>query len=192
METSAHNEISLCLFACYMTNIGLQTSTVCTYTSLVRTGLQREYGFPLTLSGWEFRLPRLLKGMKKQFARIRKKRLGFRAKHQRLLHDYFRSRGTEHTPKVLLIHALFATGRQCLARSIEMCPNKAADMDPAKHMTCLGRRPGKCRRQPTSIRGWHRIHSSVAISSEERDQRKRKSAGTSAKRRRHCRRFLLS
>ena len=135
METSAHNEISLCLFACYMTNIGLQTSTVCTYTSLVRTGLQREYGFPLTLSGWEFRLPRLLKGMKKQFARIRKKRLGFRAKHQRLLHDYFRSRGTEHTPKVLLIHALFATGRQCLARSIEMCPNKAADMDPAKHMT---------------------------------------------------------
>ena len=131
-EASTHNEITFCMFATWGMEIGLSANTVCTYVSLVKTRLQREFGFPLMLDQWQFRLPRLLKGIRNVHARVRAGRVGFRAVHHRRMRAAF---GNNMSSEQMLVDALLATGRQCLARSIEMCPNTAAEYHPSEHMS---------------------------------------------------------
>ena len=132
MESSVYNEITFCLFAVWMDTIGLASSTVCTYVSLVKTKMQHDLGFPLMLEQWQFRLPRLLKGIKKLKDRVRKGRLGFRAVHHRRMRELFNVYLDEEEE---LIDTMLSTGRETLARSVEMVPNAAKEFDGEHHMT---------------------------------------------------------
>ena len=51
--------------------------------SLVRTTIEAELGWRLTLSEFQLRLPKLLRRLRKMYATVRKKRLGWRAEHHR-------------------------------------------------------------------------------------------------------------
>ena len=87
MTASLHNELSMCMFAAWLHDHGLAPSTIGTYVSLAKTNLAVGYGWALTVKEMELRLPRLLKGIRRQTKRLRKKRLGWRARYERMLEE---------------------------------------------------------------------------------------------------------
>ena len=87
MDASQHNEFSMCLFATYLAFHELAPSTITNYVSLAKTNLSIGLGFALTTKELELRLPRLLKGIRRMHKRTRKKRLGWRARYERMLHN---------------------------------------------------------------------------------------------------------
>ena len=119
-EAFVHNEVTFCLVATWMARIGLSANTVCTYISMIKGALAREWGVHLTNKAWEVRLPRLLKGIRRLHARVRLGRIGFRAQHHRQMRRAAPLNGTMHDA---MCDALLCVGRECLCRPIEMVPN---------------------------------------------------------------------
>ena len=131
-KASLHNEISLMIWATWMVRIGLAPSTVTTYMSLVRTTIEAELGWRLTLSEFQLRLPKLLRRLRKMYATVRKKRLGWRAEHHR---KWRRLVGYPTTEPLLLADAVMCVAREGLARIAELAPAHADEFDEQKHPT---------------------------------------------------------
>ena len=131
-EAALHNEMSLMMFAAWMTHNGYAMSTVGTYLSLVKTNLGVSFGWALTCKEMEMRLPRMLKGMRRTHKRLRKKRLGWRALYERKLHA---ARGLPGGRDGKGEAAVRCTLRQGLLRGADCLPNTAATFDPERHST---------------------------------------------------------
>jgi len=130
MPASLHNEVSLMLFAAWLVDIGLSASTATTYLSLVRTTLEAEYGWRLTIREGAVRLPRLLRRLRKMFACVRRKRLGWRARHARM---FAARRGPATSHRHFLEDGMLGLARVGLTRCCELAPKKAADFDGELH-----------------------------------------------------------
>ena len=131
-ESFVHNEITFCLMATWFAQIGLSANTVCTYVSLIKGALARELGKPLTHKEWEVRLPRLLRGVRRLHARVRKGRTGFRAQHHRAMR---RNLGVPSSMFELMSDALLCVGRECLCRPGEMVPTSVEGFNGARMLT---------------------------------------------------------
>ena len=132
ITASAHNEMTLILFACWLLDHGLAPSTIGTYVSLVKTNLGTAFGWALTCKETQTRLPRLLKGIRRMHKRVRKKRLGWRARYERLLRDQL--------GKPVGWGACTQTGvrcalRQAVMRGADCMPETQAAWDPERHAT---------------------------------------------------------
>ena len=129
-KASIHNELSLILFASWLHDSGLAPSTITTYVSLVKTNLAIGLGWALTVGELELRLPRLLKGLRRMQKKTRKKRVGWRARYERML---FEAMGTPTTPEGLTQKALRCTLRAGLLRAADVLPDTT--FDPELHST---------------------------------------------------------
>ena len=132
MQASLHNEISLMMWAAWMLRIGLASSTASTYLSLARTSMETTLGYRLTNVGQAVRLPRVMRRLRKMYKCVRRKRLGWRAHHARLLR---RERGAASTPADKTVHAVLSVAREGLARCCELGPSTVHGFDKAKHPT---------------------------------------------------------
>ena len=130
MKASIHNELSLILFASWLHDSGLAPSTISTYVSLCKTNLAVGLGWALTVGELELRLPRLLKGLRRMQKKTRKKRVGWRARYERLLYEAMGAPTTldGHTQK-----ALRCTLRAGLLRAADILPD--ASFDPELNST---------------------------------------------------------
>jgi hypothetical protein len=131
MEASLHNELSICLFAAWLYDHGLAPSTVGTYVSLAKTNLAVGYGWALTVKEMELRLPRLLKGIRRQSKRLRKKRLGWRARYERMLDQTI---GAPRDLEGCTQKALRCVLRQGLMRGADCLPD-GAHFEADRHAT---------------------------------------------------------
>ena len=132
MRASLHNEITLMMFAAWLIRLGLQASTASSYLSLVRTTLEAQLGWALTVRAQEMRLPRLMRALRRMFSCLRRRRIGWRAHHQRRLRQQLGPpRGVEATTQ----DAVLCTSREGLARCCEMGPVRADDFSAAAHPT---------------------------------------------------------
>ena len=132
MQASLHNEMSLMMFAAWMVANGLAASTTGTYISLVKTKLGVQFGWALTCKEMEMRLPRLLKGIKRQHKRIRKKRLGWRARLEKELEAVV---GAPVGEQAWTQAALRRGLRQGLLRGADCLPDMADAFDKNRHAT---------------------------------------------------------
>ena len=123
-----HNELSVMLFATWLHEEGYAPSTVGSYVSLVKTDLQIENGWKLTIPDSEIRLPRLLKAIRKLVTGVREKRVGWRAHHERSL---FEKTGGPSTYKERTAHGMRNFARQGLARGSDFLPERAQAFSPA-------------------------------------------------------------
>lgn len=131
MEASLHNEMTLCLFAAWLHEHGLAPNTVTTYTSLCKTNLGVGLGWALTVKDMEMRLPRMLKGIRRMHKRIRKKRLGWRARYERQLRE---ATGPPRGLDALMQAAVRCGLRQGLLRGADVVPDDGK-FDPTRHAT---------------------------------------------------------
>ena len=132
LEASVHNEETLLLFAAWLYDHGLAPSSIATYVSLCKTNLGLAFGWALTVKELEMRLPRLLKGLRRLVNRIRKRRLGWRARYERLLRACLgRPEGFEAVTQWALRCAL----RQGLLRGADILPDGQAAFDVERHAT---------------------------------------------------------
>ena len=71
-----------------MQHDGLAHGTISSYVSLAKTALAVRLGWTLTSEASQMRLPRFLKGLRRLSPHgARKRRLGWRSRHMRLLRD---------------------------------------------------------------------------------------------------------
>ena len=130
LHASLHNEMSLMMFGAWMVMNGLAASTTITYLSLCKTNLGMQFGWCLTCKEAEMRLPKMLKGIRKMHKRVRKKRLGWRARLERELEGVLgEPEGEEAWTQAALRRAL----RQGLLRGADVLPERAADFDAERH-----------------------------------------------------------
>ena len=127
---SLHNETTFMLFAAWLLYHGLASTSITTYVSLARTNLGASLGFQLTDKSLEIRLPRMLKGLRRLHKRMRKKRLGWRARYERLLRELI---GPPTTLAAWTQLALRTTLRQGLMRGADCLPETT--FLPARHAT---------------------------------------------------------
>ena len=132
MRASLHNEVSLMLFAAWLVDIGLAASTASSYLSLVRSTMETEYGWRLTVGAGTVRLPRLLRRLRRMFAVVRRKRLGWRARHQRM---FAAARGPPTTHRHFTEDAVLCLAREGLTRCCELGPRSADEFDGDVHPT---------------------------------------------------------
>lgn len=132
MQASLHNEISLMMWAAWMLRLGLAASTASTYLSLARSSMEIALGYKLTNVDQTVRLPRVMRRLRKMYKCVRRKRLGWRAHHARLLRQ---KRGTPAGAMGTTVHALLSTAREGLARCCELGPSTVRGFDAAKHPT---------------------------------------------------------
>jgi hypothetical protein len=131
MEASLHNELSMCMFAAWLHDHGLAPSTIGTYVSLAKTNLAVGFGWALTVKEMELRLPRLLKGIRRQTKRMRKKRLGWRARYERMLDDTI---GKPSDLEGCTQKAIRCVLRQGLLRGADCMPD-GPQFETARHAT---------------------------------------------------------
>ena len=136
MVAALHNETTLCLFAAWLYDNGLQANSVCTYVSMVKSSLAEEVGFVLAPKDMAVRLPRLLKGMRKLRKAVRKKRLGWRAEYQRRLRVVLGEVG-EGELEAATQDALLNGARQGLLRGADFLPGRASEFRSERH-ACIG------------------------------------------------------
>ena len=130
IQASVHNETSLMMCAAWMEANGLAPSTIGTYISLIKTNLGVAFGWALTCKEMEMRLPRLLKAIRRMNKRIRKKRLGWRARYERLLEaEIGAPRGEEAWTQAALRRVM----RQALLRGADCLPEKAGGFKKDRH-----------------------------------------------------------
>jgi hypothetical protein len=129
-DASMHNELSLMYFAAWGDAQGLAPATIGTYTSLVKTTLAMAFGWALTCEQFAVRLPRLMKGLRRTRKLVRKKRLGWRARYERLLRDKI---GEPVEWEGWTQKAMRTTARQGLLRGADFLPERASSFDPERH-----------------------------------------------------------
>ena len=132
MEASQHNEFSMCLFATYLAFHELAPSTITNYVSLAKTNLSIGLGFALTTKELELRLPRLLKGIRRMHKRTRKKRLGWRARYERMLHS---KHGLPRSLKAHCQKAVRCSLRQGILRAADAMPATVGTFEMLRHAT---------------------------------------------------------
>jgi hypothetical protein len=131
MEASLHNELSICLFAAWLFDHGLAPNTIGTYVSLAKTNLSVGFGWALTVKEMELRLPRMLKGIRRQAKRCRKKRLGWRARYEVMLMEILGPpKGLEGWTQKAVRNVL----RQGLLRGADSMPD-CANFEVERHST---------------------------------------------------------
>ena len=108
------------MWAAWMLRLGLAASTASTYLSLARSSMEIALGYKLTNVDQTVRLPRVMRRLRKMYKCVRRKRLGWRAHHARLLRQ---KRGTPAGPMGTTVHALLSTAREGLARCCELGPS---------------------------------------------------------------------
>jgi len=118
-----HNELTLIQWAASMEEDGLAHGTIASYVSLAKTAIGVRLGWPLTSRSDEARLPRLLKGIRNaRPAGARRRRLGWRARHMRILRERVgMPKGVEHTGADSVLNA----ARQGLLRAADFLPAQA-------------------------------------------------------------------
>ena len=125
MNASLHNELSLVLFAAWLQWHGLAVSSICTYLSLAKSNLSLGLGWALTMRDTEMRLPRMLKGLRRAHKKVRRKRLGWRARYEGVLRGKMGAPvGLDACTQV----AIRCTLRQGLLRAADALPEKALDV----------------------------------------------------------------
>ena len=130
MRAGLHNETTLILWACSLWDANLAPSTVSTYVSMAKSSLTVDLGFVLTPKEMQVRLPRLFKAMRKLRRRIRKKRLGWRARYMRVLRSVW---GVFAGLAGATQEGLLNGARQGLLRGADFLPAKAAEFDTERH-----------------------------------------------------------
>ena len=131
LDVSIHNEISIMMCGAWMLGNDLAVSTIATYLSLIRTNLGAHLGWRLTCPQSELRLPRFLRGLRRQKMRVRRRRVGWRAHHHRQLRA---ATGMPVAPLALVQDAILTATRQGLLRPCEAAVS-SGDFDPSKHLT---------------------------------------------------------
>ena len=132
LRSSLHNEITLMMYAAWLVRLGLQAGTASTYLSLTRVSMEAELGWKLTLRDQETRLPRMMRALRRMFSCIRRRRIGWRAHHQRTLRQRL---GPAQGVVATTQDAVLCTAREGMARCCELGPARALDFDPAAHPT---------------------------------------------------------
>ena len=132
LRASLHNEITLMMYAAWLVRLGLLASTASTYLSLTRVSMEAELGWRLTLRDQETRLPRMMRALRRMFSCLRRRRIGWRAHHQRTLR---RRLGPAQGVAATTQDAVLCTAREGMARCCELGPARAAEFDPAAHPT---------------------------------------------------------
>lgn len=125
---SLHNELTLLAWASSMQDDGLAVGTISSYVSLAKTALAVRLGWTLTSEATQTRLPRFLKGLRRLSPHgARKRRLGWRSRHMRLLRtQYGLPSGVEPTSA----DALLNFSRQALLRGADFLPEQARQFRP--------------------------------------------------------------
>ena len=131
LDASIHNEMSLMMCGAWFLENGLQPSTISTYLSLIRTNLGAHLGWRLTCPLAELRLPRFIRGLRRQKLRVRRRRVGWRSHHHRQLRE---ASGTPLSPLALAQDAILTATRQGLLRPCEAAVSSGA-FDPSVHLT---------------------------------------------------------
>ena len=131
LDASIHNEISLMMCGAWFLESGLLPATISTYLSLIRTNLEAHLGWRLTCPQAELRLPRFIRGLRRQKLRVRRRRVGWRSHHHRQLRA---ATGIPVSPLALAQDAILTATRQGLLRPCEAAVSSGA-FDPSVHLT---------------------------------------------------------
>ena len=129
LDASIHNEISLMWAGAWMLESGLSVATIATYLSLIKTNFGAHLGWRLTCPQSEVRLPRFLRGLRRQRLRVRRRRVGWRAHHHRSLRQLT---GRPTGALALAQDAILTAARQGLLRPCEVAVANG-DYDPTRH-----------------------------------------------------------
>ena len=125
---SLHNELTLLAWAASMYNDGLAAGTISSYVSLAKTALSVRLGWTLTSEATQTRLPRFLKGLRRLSPHgARKRRLGWRSRHMRLLRELF---GLPTGVEATSADALLNLSRQALLRGADFLPEQKGQFRP--------------------------------------------------------------
>ena len=125
---SLHNELTLLAWAASMQHDGLASGTISSYVSLAKTALSVRLGWTLTTEATQMRLPRFLKGLKRLAPHgERKRRLGWRSRHMRLLIELY---GVPTTVEATSADALLNFSRQALLRGADFLPEHSSHFKP--------------------------------------------------------------
>ena len=133
LEASCHNEYSLMLFACWMSELGYAANTCTNYTSLVKVGLGLDMGCNIVFTEASTRLPKLLRGLRRMIGDVRRRRLGWRALNQRQLREAI---GPVRGVLDATDEALLTCAREGLLRARELGPESAGAFDATRDPVC--------------------------------------------------------